>query len=176
MQQNKNLEFKSFIHDKLLIMKNKKINILLIVIITIATLLLFFGKDKLNCAITNYKLRNSDIVINQTDSAKFLAQFHNTNKSKYFELSLIEFGGYGCKPCMKMDTVLADLGKIYGEKLNIKIIRVTEKEGRKTAKYFLVNEIPTQIIIDKNGIEIFRHTGFLSKDELVKLLNKHIDV
>jgi thioredoxin 1 len=157
-------------------MKNKKLNIVLIIIVVSVSLLLLLGKDKLNCAITNYKLRNSDIEINQTDSAKFLAQFHNTDKSKDFELSLIEFGGYGCKPCMKMDTVLADLGKKYGEKLNIKIIRVTEKEGRKTAKYFSVNEIPTQIIIDRNGIEIFRHTGFLSKDELIKLINMHIDV
>lgn len=149
-------------------MKNKKLNTFLIAIIIIVTLLLFFGKEKLNCIVTNYNLRNNDISVNKSDSTNYLSQYNNLDNLKPFELSLIELGGFGCKPCMRMDTVLFDLGKIYGEKLNIQTIRVTDDDGKIIAKYFGVNAIPTQIIIDKKGNEVFRHTGFLSKKELQK--------
>lgn len=153
-------------------MKNKKI-ILLITVLIIS--LLFIGKDKINCFVTNYKLRNSNIIINKPDKVIFLEQFNNTNNSKSFNLSLVELGGRGCKPCMRMDTVLSELKNIYNDDINIKIIRVTDKENRKIAKYFGVNAIPTQIIIDKNGNEIFRHTGFISIKELETIINNRIN-
>ena len=150
-------------------MKNQKLNILFILIIILITLSLFLAKDKLNCFVTKYNLNNNGVVISQTDSLKYLAQFNNSNKAKIFQISLIELGGKGCKPCMKMDTVLSEIKEEYKEKINIKIVRVTDDNGKKVAKYFGVNAIPTQIIIDKNGKEVFRHTGFISKTELRKI-------
>jgi len=153
-------------------MKNKKLNIVLIIVVILASLFLLFGKDKLNCFITNYKLRNSDITVNQSDSLVYMRQFTNTNNSKPFKISFVELGGYGCKACMRMDTVLAKIKTIYNDKINIQVVRVTDKENRKIAKYFGVNAIPTQIIIDKTGKEHFRHTGFLSVEELVEIINR----
>ena len=46
------------------------------------------------------------------------------------------------------------------------------RENRKYAKYFGANTIPTQIIMNKTGEDIFRHTGFLSREELEKMINK----
>jgi len=156
-------------------MKNKKLNIVLIIVVILASIFLLFGKDKLNCFITNYKLKNSDIIINQPDSIIYMRQFINTNDSKPFKISFVELGGYGCKPCMRMDTVLAEIKTIYNDKININIVRVTDKENRKIAKYFGINAIPTQIIIDKTGKERFRHTGFLSVEELVGIIDKIIE-
>ncbi len=155
-------------------MKNKKLNIVLIVLFITLFLLLFFAKDKLSCVVTNYELRNNDIIVYQTDSAKFFMQFDNSENTKEFELSLIELGGEGCKPCIRMDTVLLELGQIYKSKVNIRTFRVTNEKGKTIAKYFGINTIPTQIIIDKNGVEIFRHTGFLSTDELDDLIKNYI--
>ncbi len=147
-------------------MKNKKINILLIVVTVIFFIGLFFAKDKLNCFVTNYKLRNNDVEINKTDSVTFFEQFNNSSNTYLFKLSLIELGGYGCKPCMKMDTVLQKIKTIYKDEVNIKTFRVTTDKGKLIAKYFGVNTIPTQIIFDINGNEVYRHTGFLSKHDL----------
>ncbi len=155
-------------------MKNKKLNIILIVLVITFFLLSFFAKDKLNCFVTNYELRNNDVIVNQTDSAKFFMQFDNSENTKEFELSLIELGGKGCIPCMRMDTVLLELGQIHKSKVNIKTFRVTNDKGKTIAKYFGINTIPTQIIMDKNGVEIFRHTGFLSTDKLDDLIKNHI--
>ena len=134
-----------------------------------------FAKDKLSCFVTNYNLKNNDIIVNKSDSLDYFSQFNNADNSKLFELSLIELGGYGCKPCMKMDTVLSVLGEIYKEKLNIQIVRVTDDEGKIIAKYFGVNAIPTQIIIDNKGDELFRHTGFISKEKLYQQIEMFLE-
>ncbi len=42
-------------------------------------------------------------------------------------------------------------------------------------KYFGVYAIPTQIIMDKNSTEIFRHTDSLSTDELDDLIKKNLN-
>jgi thioredoxin 1 len=150
----------------------KKIVIIVVVVISLVVL---FGRDKINCIVTNFNLRNNSVVINQSDSAIYLAQFNNLNGEKLFKLSLIELGGYGCKPCMRMDTVLAELGEELGDTINIKKIGITNRESWKIAKYFGVSAIPTQIIINKEGEEVFRHTGFISKEALSNEINSVIN-
>ncbi len=149
-------------------------SILFIALMVIGFVVLFAFKDKLNCFVTSYKLKNSDVILNQSDSLIFFNQFNNINNVKPFDISLIELGGYGCKPCMRMDTVLAEIKLIFKEKININTIRVTEDRGKKAAKYFGVNAIPTQIILDKNSSEIYRHTGYISTKELQKIINKNM--
>lgn len=156
-------------------MKNNKLNVVLIVLSVLVFVLLFLAKDKLTCFVTSYQLKNNDVVINKSDSIEFFKQFNNSKNTYRYNLSLIELGGFGCKPCMKMDTVLQEVKTSYKDKINIKTFRVTSDEGKIIAKYFGVNAIPTQIIIDKNGNEVFRHTGFLSKNDLetqiIKIMN-----
>ena len=153
-------------------MKSKKLNIVLIIFSITIFVLLFFAKDKLNCFVTNYHLRNNDAIITKSDSVLFFEQFDNSSNQHPFELSLIELGGAGCLPCMRMDTVLTEIGEKYKEKINVKVYRVSIRENRKYAKYLGANTIPTQIIMNKTGEEVFRHTGFLSREELEKMINK----
>ena len=51
---------------------------------------------------------------------------------------------------------------------------VTDREGRKIAKYFDLFAIPTQVLLDENGEELYRHTGFLSKEELMAVIDNHL--
>ncbi len=153
-------------------MKNRTLAFVLIGLTFLVLILLFFGKEKLNCFVTNYHLRHNNIEVTQNDSIRFFKQFKNTDNPAEFQLSLIELGGFGCKPCMQMDTVLLELKSIYGNKVKIETYRVTDKTGRKIAKYFGVNTIPTQIVLNKSGKEVFRHTGFLSKEEIEEEIGK----
>ena len=75
---------------------------------------------------------------------------------------------------MRMDTVLAEISQFYGSDLNLKIIRLTDRENRKIAKYFGVQMIPSQVILNTEGEEVFRHTGFLSKEDLQAEIDKHL--
>ncbi len=156
-------------------MKSKKLNIIFIVLSVLVFLLLFFGKDKLTCFVTIYQLKNNNAVVNKSDSIEFFKQFNNVSNTYSYNVSLVELGGFGCKSCVKMDTILQSLNNIYDDKINIKTFRVTTDEGKVIANYFGVNAIPTQIIIDKNGNEVFRHTGFLSKNDLEIEILKFIE-
>ncbi len=92
-------------------MKNKKLNIVLIIFSITVFGLLFFAKDKLNCFVTNYHLHNNDAMVTKSDSVLFFEQFDNSSFQYPLELSLIELGGAGCLPCMRMDMVLTEIGE-----------------------------------------------------------------
>jgi len=51
---------------------------------------------------------------------------------------------------------------------------VWTKEDKKFAKQYGIKVIPTQVFLDENGEEFFRHQGFFSKEEIVKLINKQL--
>lgn len=134
----------------------------------------YFAKDKLSCFKINYELQHSDIEVVQSDSELYFEQFKNLEGQHEFELSLIEFGGQGCRPCMRMDTILEEITQIYGPKLNLKVIRLTNRENRKYAKYFGVQMVPSQVLLNSKGEGVFRHTGFLDKEDLQAEIDKHL--
>ncbi|MCK5538142.1 MAG: hypothetical protein KAI79_15050, partial [Bacteroidales bacterium] len=85
---------------------------------------------------TKSQLKYSNIELNQSDSLLFIKEFKNTNSIKNFDLSLIEIGANGCIPCRRMDTVLVEIKEIYGDEININFYNVSNKDGKKAAKYF----------------------------------------
>ncbi len=82
--------------------------------------------------------------------------------------TLAVFSAASCCGPDKMLPVLDSLKSQYAKAVNI-----TYLEARKEqilASRYNVNSIPTQILFDKAGKEVFRHTGFLSKDQISKKL------
>lgn len=99
------------------------------------------------------------------DSADHLYNY-KTN-GQHYKYTLVEFSGAGCSICKKMEIELGKLQETHGRSVNIVIRPMTEPEGLRWGKYYGVVMIPTQIILDRKGLEIFRHTGFISKSELM---------
>lgn len=148
-------------------MKNKKTGIVLIIITVLILGLLILGKQKLTCFVTKYQLSHNSITLNGSDSAKFKKDYSRSVAS----LTVLEFGGYGCKPCRRMDTVINNVRKKFGNKVVFKNYKVTDPANKKAAKFYNIKVIPTQIIIDNKGKEVFRHTGFLSESSLTGKIN-----
>jgi thiol-disulfide isomerase/thioredoxin len=80
--------------------------------------------------------------------------------------TLLDFGAGQCATCKMMDAVLTELAMKYAEKIKIRSINVHEQE--KQTKQYDIRMIPTQIFLDANNNELFRHEGFLSKEDVVK--------
>lgn len=78
---------------------------------------------------------------------------------------LVDLGANKCIPCKMMAPILEDLKKTYAGKLDVQFIDVWEKpeEGPR----FGIRIIPTQIFFDAAGKELFRHEGFLGKDDIL---------
>jgi len=80
---------------------------------------------------------------------------------------LIEIGSKTCIPCKKMAPILAELSREYAGKLQVDFIDVAIKENLPVAEQYKVQLIPTQLFLDGNGKELWRHEGFIAKDDIL---------
>lgn len=94
-----------------------------------------------------------------------------TKDSKQFDMTFLEFGATGCKPCQMMEEVMKQVKEKY-PRVNVVFINVSKKENKEMANYFKIEQIPTQVLLDKSGKEYFRHVGYFSLDDLVKNFKK----
>ena len=84
--------------------------------------------------------------------------------------TLAEFGRGTCIPCKQMKPVLEDLAIEYQDRLNVPIVSVDEY--RDLTNYYKIMAIPTQLIFDGSGKELYRHVGFWPKDQIIAQLEK----
>ncbi len=78
---------------------------------------------------------------------------------------LVDLGAGMCIPCKLMAPILEELKKEYEGRLEVVFVDVNEDKGA-TDKY-KIDLIPTQIFFDPSGKELFRHTGFFSKEDIL---------
>jgi thioredoxin 1 len=79
---------------------------------------------------------------------------------------LIDFGSGECVTCKMMDVVLDELAQEYSGKLAIQFVDAREQQV--LAEKHSIRMIPTQIFFDAQGKELFRHEGFISKEDILK--------
>ena len=86
------------------------------------------------------------------------------------KVTFIELGADKCIPCKAMQPVMREIAQEY--KGTIQVVFYDVWKTPKYAKDYGIQLIPTQVFIDKNGDEIFRHVGFFAKDEIIKMLKE----
>jgi thioredoxin 1 len=83
---------------------------------------------------------------------------------------LLDFGRGICIPCKRMAPILKELSEEYKDRVIIKIIEIDQESGLTTANR--IRLIPTQIFFDSKNKEIFRHEGFMDKEQIKKVFDK----
>lgn len=86
------------------------------------------------------------------------------------EPTLVDFYATWCGPCKMMNPVLKQLAKEV--KGDAKILKVDIDKNQEFTKKLDVMGVPT-FIIYKNGEEVWRRSGAMTKDKLKKQLMKH---
>ena len=86
------------------------------------------------------------------------------------KVTFVELGSVGCIPCDKMQPIMKEIEEEYKGQVKVVFHDVKTAEGNPYIKEFGIRAIPTQVFLDKDGNEYFRHLGFFAKDELVKVL------
>jgi len=84
--------------------------------------------------------------------------------------TLIELGGRMCIPCKEMRPILHEVEQEYAGRLRVQIIFVEEDPDAATK--YRIELIPTQVFLDAQGKEVFRHIGKFSKEEIVAQLRE----
>ena len=85
-------------------------------------------------------------------------------------VTMVDLGADSCIPCKMMTPIITKLEKAYQGKAAIVFIDVWK--DKEPAKRFGIRAIPTQIFFDKNGKEVYRHTGFMGEADIVSQLKK----
>jgi thioredoxin 1 len=88
-------------------------------------------------------------------------------------ITFVELGSVKCIPCKKMQPVMKAIEEKYGEQIKVIFYDVWKEDQRKYAEEYGIRLIPTQVFLDKEGNEFFRHEGFFPESEIDKLLQKH---
>lgn len=78
---------------------------------------------------------------------------------------LLDLGANKCIPCKMMAPILEGLKKEYAGKMKVEFIDIWQNED--AGKEYGVEMIPTQIFFDASGKELFRHTGFFGKEDIL---------
>jgi thioredoxin 1 len=78
---------------------------------------------------------------------------------------LLELGSMRCQACLEMAKVLDALRASQGSRLQVDFIDVFEEPA--AADRYNIAVIPTQILYDGEGKEIFRHQGYFSQDDIL---------
>jgi thioredoxin 1 len=78
---------------------------------------------------------------------------------------LVDLGTTTCAPCKAMLGVVAELESGYGHQLAVEFINVQQQED--ATRRYGVKVIPTQVFLDPEGKELFRHTGFFATEAIV---------
>lgn len=78
---------------------------------------------------------------------------------------LVDVGADKCIPCIKMAPILDQLKEDFAGRMEVNFIDAWK--NREKAAGYGVRMIPTQIFYAPDGSELYRHTGFYGREEIL---------
>lgn len=86
------------------------------------------------------------------------------------EVTFVELGSVNCIPCKMMQPVMKAVEEKFGSRVRIVFHDVWTPGGRQDAMKYRIRAIPTQVFLDRNGNEYFRHEGFFPQADIERVL------
>lgn len=78
---------------------------------------------------------------------------------------LVDVGADKCIPCIKMAPILEALKDDFSGRMDVEFVDAWKR--REDAARYKVQMIPTQIFYDEKGKELYRHTGFYGREDIL---------
>ncbi|MFA5849450.1 MAG: thioredoxin domain-containing protein [Bacteroidales bacterium] len=129
---------------------------------------LFAFKDKLTGFSSKLMLAQADPQTINTEARRIDSAYNYSKNGLPYQFTFLEFGAKGCSACKRMEGVMEEIKTAYTNRVNVNFINVRLPENQKIMEYFGVVVIPTQVLLDKDGKEYFRHSGFFAAEDLTK--------
>ncbi len=82
-------------------------------------------------------------------------------------ITFVELGSVNCIPCRQMQPVMKSIEEKFAGQ--VKVVFHDVWKDKDAGKKYNIQLIPTQVFLDENGKEFFRHEGFYAEDEIIKL-------
>ncbi|MEW7279812.1 thioredoxin [Aquimarina sp. 2201CG1-2-11] len=82
---------------------------------------------------------------------------------------LVDFFADWCGPCKTLAPILKEVKDELGDR--VKIVKIDVDKNQTLAAKYQVRGVPTMIIF-KEGVQQWRQSGVLQKDEIVKVISE----
>jgi thioredoxin 1 len=89
-----------------------------------------------------------------------------------YKVTFLELGAESCIPCRMMKPIMQDIAAEYPGV--VEVIFHDLYRDREIGQRWNVRVMPTQIFLDSEGREFFRHEGFYPKEELKEMLDNYL--
>lgn len=128
-------------------------------------------KDDMNNYLSSSMMMQVSTEAKNEGQHKIDSLYNYSLSEEAFQLTFLEFGAEGCISCRKMKIVMEKVKTSYPKKVNVVFMNSLQSESQELMKLFGVVTIPTQILLDENGKEYYRHSGYISFEDLSKEFN-----
>lgn len=91
-------------------------------------------------------------------------------KSDTVLVTFVEIGSVKCIPCKAMQPIMKAVEEEYKGQIKIIFHDVWTPKGKEDAMKYNIRIIPTQVFLDKNGKEYYRHEGYFPKDDVARVI------
>lgn len=129
-------------------------------------ILLFVFKGSMNTMLTQKMRDQASGELKMRVDDYIDSSFDYTRNNQLYKITFLEFGASGCIACRKMEKVMEEVNEHYSGKIKVHFINVLLPASQEMMKYFGIAVIPTQVLLDSSGKEVFRHTGYFSFNDL----------
>ncbi|MEX0602403.1 MAG: thioredoxin family protein [Bacteroidota bacterium] len=85
-------------------------------------------------------------------------------------VTFVELGSVRCIPCRMMQPIMKSIEEKYGNQVKVVFHDVWTPDGKPYATKYGIRLIPTQVFLDQDGKEFFRHEGFFPEPGIDRLL------
>lgn len=147
-------------------MKKQNLPIILLSLLIVLLLLGYFMKDTLNNFISEKMQKSAGTEVILSGEQWVDSLFNYTKNEEDFEFTLLQFKSTGCTICKQMEPVLAEMKNAPEIKVNVVELNVMNPNSQNVMKYFGISAVPTQLVLNKEGVELFRNYGFIAASEL----------
>jgi thiol-disulfide isomerase/thioredoxin len=133
---------------------------------------LFVFKESMNSLISKKMKEQAGETIKKSMAMYVDSVFNFQNNNEGYQITFLEFGATGCSSCRMMEKVMQQVRTKYPSEIKVQFLNVLLPANQDMMKYYGVAAIPTQVLLDISGQEVFRHTGYFSFDDLDKEFQK----
>jgi thioredoxin 1 len=105
------------------------------------------------------------VVLFQTINTVKMSNFNSIIQSE--KPVLIDFFATWCGPCKMLSPILREVKESLGDRVSI--IKIDVDKNQQVASQYQVRGVPTMILF-QNGKQLWRQSGVLTKEEIIKTI------
>ena len=84
---------------------------------------------------------------------------------------VVDFHALWCGPCKAQSPILKEVASELGD--SVRVIKIDVDQNNEISNRYQIQSVPT-LMIFKNGNLLWKHSGVVSKNELVNILKQNI--